>query len=121
MMRKPDIILLAALCLIGIALTVLIYLPSGNPGAYVEVRENGIITKRLPLIENKTVTIENGSRKNILHIENGTAYISDANCKDKSCVTQGKISRAGETIICLPHKLSIEITGEDSAIDGISH
>ena len=32
-----------------------------------------------------------------------------ANCQDQICVHSGWISKAGQTIVCLPHKLLIEI------------
>ncbi|WP_262315685.1 NusG domain II-containing protein [Lacticaseibacillus parakribbianus] len=43
--------------------------------------------------------------------------ITDANCSDQVCVRKGQISQPGETIVCLPHKLLIEIkssTGEQT-------
>ena len=36
-----------------------------------------------------------------------------ANCNDALCVKQGNISKVGQTIICLPHKLIIEIKGDE--------
>ncbi|WP_179395866.1 NusG domain II-containing protein [Lacticaseibacillus absianus] len=35
--------------------------------------------------------------------------ITEADCSDQVCVRRGKISKPGETIVCLPHKLLIEI------------
>ncbi len=55
---------------------------------------------------------ENNSYENVLVIENGEAYIKSANCPDKICVAHRKISKTGETIVCLPHKLVVEITNE---------
>ena len=45
-----------------------------------------------------------------LVIKNGYADISYASCPDKYCVSQSKISKAGETIVCLPNKLVIKIS-----------
>ncbi len=53
-------------------------------------------------------------------IENGTAYLSDANCPDKLCVHQGKISRTGEVITCLPNKLTVTVFGAEESVDLIS-
>ena len=54
---------------------------------------------------------------NTLVIEGGRARIEAADCPDKLCVKQRAISKAGESIICLPHKLVIRISGE-SGVDG---
>ncbi|MCX2454509.1 NusG domain II-containing protein [Lacticaseibacillus nasuensis] len=35
--------------------------------------------------------------------------ITAADCADQVCVRKGKISRAGDTIVCLPHKLLVAI------------
>ena len=35
--------------------------------------------------------------------------ITDANCSDQVCVRRGWIKKPGQTIVCLPHKLLIEI------------
>ena len=54
---------------------------------------------------------------NILHIEGGKAWLDDANCPDKLCVNQGKISNNGETITCLPNKLTITVYGEEDFVE----
>ena len=55
-----------------------------------------------------------------LVVENGKAYLSDANCPDKLCVHQGKISMTGETITCLPNKLTVTVYGAAESLDLIS-
>lgn len=61
---------------------------------------------------NAEVEIKTGDGINVLVIENGEAYIKSANCPDKICVSHRKISKVGETIVCLPHKLVVEIVNE---------
>lgn len=46
---------------------------------------------------------------NILVIERGKAYISEADCHEQICVKHNAISKTGETIVCLPHSLVIEV------------
>ena len=36
--------------------------------------------------------------------------MKDADCPDKICINMGTIRKKGQTIICLPHKLVVEIT-----------
>ena len=50
---------------------------------------------------------------NIVNYKDGTIWMEDADCPGKDCMQFGKISKAGEVIICAPHKLFIEITGGD--------
>ena len=44
----------------------------------------------------------------------------EADCPDKLCVSQGKISRSGQTIICLPNKTMVTIKGGKSEYDGVA-
>lgn len=53
-----------------------------------------------------------GGGKNTLVIEDGYADMTDADCPDKLCVRQRKIRSRGEAIVCLPHKVIVEIKGK---------
>ncbi len=57
---------------------------------------------------------------NHLSIRNGRASVTAADCPDQSCVHQLPVSSSGETIVCLPHRISIEIIASDEiASEGI--
>ena len=89
-------------------------------GAFAVVKIDGAESGRYPLSVNTEAVIETGDNKefkNTLVIEDGKAFISDANCPDKICEGHNKISYKGETIVCLPHKVVIEIVAEDTADD----
>ena len=69
-----------------------------------------------PLDVDITYDIEGaGGGRNLLVIEGGQAYLSDASCPDLLCVHMGKISRAGQSIICLPNKVTVEIRGKEKS------
>lgn len=46
---------------------------------------------------------------NDVEIKGDRIAIVGANCRDQVCVRRGWISKPGQTIVCLPHKLLIEI------------
>lgn len=63
--------------------------------------------------DERVVRIDAGdNRYNIMIIANSGVLIREANCPDQICVNWGNISRPGQTIVCLPHKVVISITGE---------
>ena len=67
------------------------------------------------------VYASDGHWNNVL-ISNGTVRVTDADCKDKLCVLQHAISKSGQAIICLPHKVSIRIDGNtDSELDSVAN
>jgi hypothetical protein len=48
---------------------------------------------------------------NVLRIKDGKAYLTSASCPDHLCVKQGKIDQTGETITCLPNRLTVTVYG----------
>ncbi len=87
-------------------------------GAYVSVKINGEEKYEYLLSENIDIVIytgENNSDSNRLIIEDGKAYISEANCPDKICVAHKSVSKVNESIVCLPHKFVVEIVASETA------
>ena len=89
-------------------------------GAQAVVTVDGKEIGRYPLKKNGTFPLNGGT--NILVVENGEAWVSEANCPDKVCMGMGKISRNGEFIACLPNRLLVVVEGaaEDSPVDGMT-
>lgn len=84
------------------------------------MEQNGQIVMDISLNDSGTYFIKDGDSWNELVIENGKAFIKDANCKDLICVHQGSISKVNESITCLPHRLIIYVAGKNvSDIDSV--
>ena len=116
-MKKRDIILIASILIVAIAFFLIVELTK-EEGAGVTVKVDGVKVAEYSLSKNGTYPLNGGT--NILVIENGKAYLTDANCPDKLCVHQGKISMTGETITCLPNKLTVSVFGAEQSVDLIS-
>jgi hypothetical protein len=116
-MKKRDIILIASILAVAIVLFLIVELTK-EEGAGVTVKVDGVKVAEYSLSADGTYPLNGGT--NILVIENGKAYLSDANCPDKLCVHQGKISMTGETITCLPNKLTVSVFGAEQSVDLIS-
>ena len=89
-------------------------------GAQAVVTVDGREIGRYPLRKSGTFSLNGGT--NILVVENGEAWVSEADCPDKVCMGMGKISRNGEFIACLPNHLLIVVEGaaEQSPVDGMT-
>ena len=86
-------------------------------GASAVVTVDGEEIGRYYLNRDGTFSLNGGS--NVLVVENGEAWVSEAIFTDKICMGMGKISRNGEFIACLPNRLIIVVEGgEQSPIDG---
>ncbi len=124
--KKADIIALVIIALIT-AVLFLAFRAFKSPGKTVVVRVSGEEVASYPLDKDRTETISgaNGGT-NLLIIEDGAVYLKEASCPDKLCVNQGKISRRGESIICLPNEVIVEINSdktqemEDDGFDAVA-
>ena len=83
------------------------------------VSVSGEIYGKYPLNENRIIDVNENKGHNRIVINDGKVYMEEADCPDKYCVSQGKISKTGEIIVCLPHKLSVEIKNQSEATDEI--
>lgn len=120
-MKKNDFILIAVLILIS-SLIILSVNFFSKKGLNCVVKVDGKTVNSYSLLEDLEVTVSGyNNLDNVLEIKNGEAFVSHALCPDGLCVKQGKISKTGQTIVCLPNRVVIEITGEDRAeVDFVS-
>ena len=112
-----DLILIGGLLLLALV-CYLLFAGGKSDGNVAVVCVNGAETGRYPLVQNGRYELNGGS--NILVIENGVAWLEDADCPDKLCVRQGKVHLDGQVITCLPNKLTVTIRADNSEVELIS-
>ena len=116
-MTKGDKILIISVILISLlSLGIIKKSSSGYKQKYISVQVNGKEYKKIIFdkkIIGKTIPIETEFGYNLIEIGDGEVWVVEASCPDELDVKQGKISRSGEIIVCLPNKLVIEIKGTD--------
>ena len=116
-MKKLDLYLASAMCFIALVWFLIEYFTL-DEGQIVDVYINNECICSYDLnVDNSYELMNNGQVIANLVIKNGHADISYASCPDKYCVSQSKISKAGETIVCLPNKLVVEISNKDEIKD----
>ena len=108
------IVLLLVISVLGLALT-FAFRETGNT---VEIEIKGEIVGKYTLIQNGEYSLNGGT--NILIIENGEAYLSYADCPDHTCVRTGRIKYVGQSIVCLPNKVTVTVRGSTERVDFVS-
>ncbi|MBQ6997404.1 MAG: NusG domain II-containing protein [Oscillospiraceae bacterium] len=117
-MKKRDFILIGTIVAV-IAIAIAVLSLTKKDGDYVIVRVNGNEVARYSLSQDGEYSLNGGT--NILRIENGAAYLVSANCPDHLCVKQGKIDQNGETITCLPNRLTVTVfSAEEGEVELVS-
>ena len=86
----------------------------------MKVTLNGETYGIYSLLEDQTIEIENDGHNNVIVIEDGTVRMESSDCKNQVCVDRGRISLVGDSIVCLPHRLVVEIEGKGGDADVIS-
>ena len=120
MKNKTIIIALAILLLLSFAVIAIQHARTSE-NKTTKIYQNGEVIREIALdtitepIEFE-ITNESG-HKNAVRAEKGRIRITSADCPDKICVNQGWIENGIVPIVCLPNKVTIEITGADSDID----
>ena len=92
----------------------------GRGGTVARVYLDGELVRSIDLArveEGYTFTVESSAGTNTIQVEPGRIRVSRADCPDQVCVGQGWISTSAAPIVCLPHRLVIEIAGDGGQED----
>lgn len=111
-MKRNDILLILGLVVAGVVALALTR--PGQEAAQVEVYADGTLVWQCPLAEAGTFEI-NGVT---VSVADAGARVLSSDCRDQTCVHMGVIHLAGESIVCLPNRVSVLLTGED-ALDAV--
>ncbi len=112
MMKKKDGILILIVLIIAAIFFLWNQKKAALDGERVVITVDGKQYGIYNLKENNEIEISSKYGYNKLIIKNGEAFMEQADCNDHYCETMGKIKRNGESIICLPHKVVIEIEAD---------
>lgn len=115
--HKWELVMIAALLLLSLIFLLGIF-STREEGARAVVEIDGREVASYPLDEDGEYVLGGGT--NVLVIEDGCAYLSYADCPDHTCVKTGKIRYVGETIVCLPNRLTVTVRGAGDGVDFVS-
>ncbi len=116
---RNDIILILSLLLIVSLIGAGMFFLRGE-GDTVKVTVDGRLYGTYPLDTDIVVELRTGAdggQRNVLVIRDGEAYVERATCPDGICVRHRPISRNGESIACLPHKVAITVYAAEDDVD----
>ena len=121
MIRKADVVLFFILLATGLLIS-WTSLTAGTEGEKVLVTVSGQTYGIYDLREDRSVEIARDGHTNNIIIEDGHVSMAYSDCANQVCVDTGAIHLSGDSIVCLPNKVMIEITGggKDGDVDVIS-
>ena len=108
---RNDLLLIGGLLAVAVVAGLFLYL-FRSEGDSVTVTVDGKPYGIYSLAEERVVDIRtgaDGAQMNRLVIRGGEAFVEEATCPDGICAAHKPISRDGESIVCLPHKVVITV------------
>ena len=108
---RNDLLLIGGLLAVAVVAGLFLYL-FRSEGDSVTVTVDGKPYGTYSLAEERVVDIRtgtDGAQMNRLVIRGGEAFVEEATCPDGICAAHKPISRDGESIVCLPHKVVITV------------
>ena len=112
-MKKNDVILGGGILVIALVLFLVIHLTRNEAGNQIRITVDGAVYGTYSLEKDQVIEVKEKDFYNRIRIQDGVAYMEEANCPDGYCEEQGKISGRTQTIVCLPHKLVLEVLDAD--------
>lgn len=122
--KKGDIFISLGLLILSFLLAM--YFQSFNSkeeGQYIRIEHNSKLVGEYPLDVDKEIVLDDDGQYNKVIIKDGKAFMKEANCRDQICVHMREISIDGETIICLPNRVFVEVidkSKDDDSIDRVN-
>lgn len=115
--KKWDVIIIGLFVIASFipALIFTLQARADSGGYYVEIKVQGELYETRELTGHtgrEEIRIDTGLGVNIVEIIDEKVGMYEADCPDKICYTPEYIDRPGETIVCLPNRIVIEVKGE---------
>lgn len=118
--RIRSVIILAGILLVSAVW--LVINGTKDDGERVVIALGGEIIQEMSLNVDASFLV--GSKEgdyNLVVVEDGKAYVSEANCANQICKNSKSISKSGEVITCIPHRLVVTIVSPEKEVDAVAY
>ncbi|WP_141228304.1 NusG domain II-containing protein [Anaeromicrobium sediminis] len=119
---KLLIIFIIAASIIGIKVTA--NMATNEESMYLVIQLDGKEYKKLIIDSNTkytTIPIKSDHGYNEVKIEGKKVWMENSDCRDKICEKLGIIEKPNETLVCIPHRLSVKLKTNNSDVDIVSY
>ena len=113
--NRRDALMALAVALLAAATALLFYLPRTQSGQLTAViTQHGQVVRRVALSgmdKEQVIELDDGTYHLTVRVSADGAYVSHSDCPTQDCVHTGRISRAGQSIVCLPAQVAVQLVG----------
>lgn len=119
-MKRGDLILIGVIVIAALAFLVPKWLFQQesenlhNSKVFANITVDGELYQKVELTkEEQIIKVETSKGINILKVHDYGIEMFDADCPDKVCLSFGFVTRPNSTIVCIPHRVLVELVSED--------
>lgn len=120
-LKKGDKVIIILVIMLALFTIFQRYVFSKTNSEDVVVKSDGVTVQQRSLETTGTFTIKSKEGQLTFIIQDKKVKVTESTCKDKLCVKQGWISKTGESIVCLPNRITITITGGNESVDSTTY
>jgi len=70
--------------------------------------------------EEQTINLEKYGKHMVLQVYKDGAALIESDCPDKICLHMGKITKCGQSAVCVPNKTAITIRCKENEFDAVT-
>ena len=114
--NRYDAVVAAIVALLAVAVALWFYLPKTQSGELtVVISTGGEETERVKLNSFTGATVTHNGYTLRITADGSGVRVADSDCPTQDCVHTGTITRAGQSIVCLPAQVVVHLEGTASA------
>ena len=112
LVRPADFVLIAAVLIAAVGFWIWSF-AQPSEGLIAVIWQDGEVVERLPLSSvGEGVEIAPDCNPAVrIRVETDGVFFIEADCPDQLCVRTGKLTRAGQSAVCLPARVSVTLEG----------
>lgn len=116
--KKLDIVIIIFLLIISFIPEIIFFVKYSEKCnmTYASITIGGKVYKSIPLTGHKgeeEFIVDTSNGINVVVVKDESIAITEADCHDRVCMKPGFINKPGESLVCLPHRVMVEIIGEN--------
>jgi hypothetical protein len=114
-----DLLMAVAIVLFG--LYWLMLREDTDPAAReVLIYRDDTVIATIPLAEDRRIDLTPHGAAMVVEVRDGQVRVRSSDCHQQVCVRKGWTGQVHDPIICIPNRVTIEVTGRDARYDAIS-
>jgi len=86
----------------------------------VVIYKDDVVIQTLPMMKDRIIQLEPFGVSMVVEIREQKVRVLSSSCRQQICVRKGWTRQVHDPIICIPNKITINVTGADPVYDAIT-